>query len=345
MSEVFGTLPSGRLVHRYTLQSTTGLRARILTYGGVLQTLEVPGGDGQEANVVLGYPDLDGYLNGDAYFGAVIGRFANRIAGGRFTLDGREYRLPVNSGTTSIHGGRKGFDRRLWVAATATADSLTLTRTSPDGEEGYPGDLRAWITYVLNGNSLTITYEATTDAPTIINLTNHSYFNLSGEGTGPVNDHLLRIDADHYLPTDADLIPTGAPAPVAGTILDLRTLRPIGPPFSDPGLGEGYNHSYLLTGSIALRDPASGRSMEVTTTEPTVHLYSAYLLDGTVRGTSGRPYPCGAGVCLETQRHLDAPNQPEFPTTVLRPGETYFSTTTYQFSARRRPDGDRLDGP
>ncbi|GAA3229409.1 aldose epimerase family protein [Actinocorallia longicatena] len=338
MTEDFGTLPTGERVRRHTLENGAGLRVRILTYGCAIQTLEVPGRDGRPANVVLGCATLDGYLDGGLYLGAVAGRFANRIAGGRFTLDGAEYRLPCNNGPASLHGGVQGFDKKVWTAVDSSPAHLTLAHTSPDGDEGYPGTLSARVTYTLTGDALRIDHHATTDAPTVVNLTNHSYFNLAGEGSGDVLGHLLSIDAAHYLPTDAHQLPTGALAPVAGTPFDFTTPRPVGARIGEPHpdllVARGYDHCYVLTGGATLTDPGSGRVMEVTTTEPGVQLYTGNFLDGTVRGTSGRPYGRAAGLCLETQHFPDSPNRPSFPDTTLRPGETYSSTTVFRFSRR-----------
>ncbi|MGK5555335.1 aldose epimerase family protein [Actinomadura kijaniata] len=344
MSEKFGTLPDGTAVHRHTLESGAGLRARVLTYGCVVQTLEVPGRDGGRANVVLGCSTLEDYLTGSRYFGAVVGRYGNRIAGGRFRLDGREHRLPVNNGPNSLHGGERGFDKHVWEVTGSGPDRVTLARVSPDGEEGYPGTLRAEVTYTLTDDALRIDYRTTADAPTVVNLTNHSYFNLAGEDSGDVYGHVLTVEADRYLPVDGHQIPTGKVAPVEGTPFDFRAPRAIGERLRDPHpqllVGSGYDHTLVLRDAPAgaplpaarVEEPGSGRTMEVLTTEPGVQFYSGNFLTGSVVGTGGRAYRQGAGFCLETQHFPDSPNQPAFPSTVLRPGETRTSTTVFRFS-------------
>ncbi|OLT38021.1 galactose mutarotase [Actinomadura sp. CNU-125] len=338
MIEDFGTTPHGEPVARYTLKNGGGLTARVLTLGCVVQTLDVPARDGAPANVVLGCATLDDYLTKSRYFGAVVGRYGNRIAGGRFTLDGRTHELPRNNGDASLHGGHRGFDRRVWTVTDFTPASITLEYTSPSGEEGYPGTLQTSVTYTLtDDNALTIGYRATTDAPTIVNLTNHTYFNLAGEGT--VHDHVLHLNASRYTPVREGLIPTGELAPVEGTPFDFTAPHPIGSRITDPHpqieLGNGYDHNFVFDSpdwAARVEDPASGRSMEVTTTEPGVQFYSGNRLDGRATGTSGRPYHRGAGFCLETQHFPDSPNHPAFPSTVLRPDDEYRSTTTYRFA-------------
>jgi Galactose mutarotase and related enzymes len=328
---IFGTTPSGETVERYVLTSGR-LRAAVLTYGAILQSLEVSG-----VNVVLGCATLDDYLTRSRYFGATVGRYGNRIAGGRFTLDGREYRLPVNDGPNCLHGGTDGFDRRVWQVAERSDSSITLRLVSPDGDQGFPGTLTVSVTYTLvsdgpGSDAVRIDYDATTDAPTVINLTNHSYFNLagtgadfdrtgSGPGGGDILGHVLRMDAAHYLPVDDTKIPTGELAPVKGTDFDFTTPHAIG-----ERRGGDYDHCFVLDGSITLTDPGSGRVMEVTTTEPGVQFYAGGMLD-----PDATPYGPFAALCLETQHFPDSPNRPEFPSTVLRPGERYRSTTTYRF--------------
>jgi aldose 1-epimerase len=311
---IFGTLPSGETVERHVL-SAGRLRASVLSYGAILQTLEVSG-----VNVVLGLPTLEDYLTRSRYFGAVVGRYGNRIAGGRFTLDGVEYRLPVNNGPNSLHGGVDGFDRKVWTVSDVTGSSVTLTLTSPDGDQGYPGTLTASVTYTLTGDAIRLDYTAETDAPTVLNLTNHSYFNLAG--TGDVLGHVVRIGAEHYLPVDDDKIPTGELAPVKGTPFDFTVPHAVGARF-----GGAYDHCFVLDGDITVVEPVSGRTMEVTTTEPGVQFYAGGMLDG-----DATPYGPFAALCLETQHFPDSPNQPDFPSTVLRPGERYTSTTTYAFT-------------
>ncbi|MEU4230639.1 aldose epimerase family protein [Nonomuraea sp. NPDC026600] len=311
---IFGTLPSGEQVERVELSSGR-LRASVLSYGAILQSLEVSG-----VNVVLGLTTLEDYLTRSRYFGAVVGRYGNRIAGGRFTLDGVEHRLPLNNGPNSLHGGDHGFDRKVWTISEATGSSVTLTVISPDGDQGYPGTLTASLTYTLEDDALRLDYTAETDAPTVVNLTNHSYFNLAGGGD--VLGHVIQIDAEHYLPVDEHKIPTGEPAPVKGTAFDFTTPHAVGDRFDG-----GYDHCYVLDGGIRVTEPGGGLTMEVTTTEPGVQFYAGGMLDGVAT-----PYGPHAGLCLETQHFPDSPNQPRFPSTVVRPGETRTSTTSYRFT-------------
>ncbi|TDD40660.1 galactose mutarotase [Nonomuraea terrae] len=308
---IFGTLPSGRQVECVELSSGR-LRAEVLTYGAVVRRLEVSG-----VNVVLGLDTQEDYLTRSRYFGAVVGRYGNRIAGARFTLDGVEYRLPVNNGPNSLHGGTEGFDSKVWTIAARTDDSVTLTLTSPDGDQGYPGTLTVSVTYTLADDALRIDYAAETDAPTVANLTNHSYFNL--KGGGDVLDHVVRMEAAHYLPVDDDKIPTGELAPVKGTPFDFTAPHAVGE--RNDG---AYDHCFVLDGGITVT--GGGLTMEVTTTEPGVQFYTGAMLDGTAT-----PYGPFAGLCLETQHFPDSPNQPRFPSTVLRPGERRTSTTSYRF--------------
>ena len=310
---IFGTLPSGRQVEQVELSSGR-LRAEVLTYGAIVRTLEVSG-----RNVVLGLDTLDDYRTRSRYFGAIVGRYGNRIAGGRFTLDGTEYRLPVNNGPNSLHGGTEGFDSKVWTIADRGDSSVTLTLVSPDGDQGYPGTLTASVTYTLEDDALRIDYVAETDAPTVVNLTNHSYFNLKGVGVGDIRDHVIRMEADHYLPVDADKIPTGELASVKGTPFDFTEPHAVGERYDG-----AYDHCFVLNGGITVT--AGGLTMEVTTTEPGVQFYSGSMLDG-----EETPYGPFAGLCLETQHFPDSPNQPQFPSTVLRPGERRTSTTTYRF--------------
>ncbi|MER5647488.1 aldose epimerase family protein [Streptosporangium sp. NPDC002524] len=315
----FGTTPSGERVERHVL-SNGRMRAAILSYGAILQSLEVSGVD-----VVLGYDNLGDYLTRSRYFGAVVGRYGNRVANGRFTLDGRDHELPVNNGPNSLHGGPQGFDTRVWRITDASGTAVTLEYVSRDGEQGYPGTLTASVTYTLTGDAIRLDYDAVTDAPTVLNLTNHSYFNLAGGGD--VLKHVVRIDADHYLPVDATQIPTGELAPVTGTPFDFTSPYEIGERIADPGLGGGYDHCYVLRGGIEVREPAGGLTMEVTTTEPGVQFYTGNFLDGVATA-----YGKHAGLCLETQHFPDSPNRPHFPSVVLRPGERFASTTTYRFT-------------
>lgn len=311
----FGVTPEGEKVDRHVLDNGR-LRVAVLTYGATVQRLEVADG----TNVVLGLDTLEDYVRRSRYFGAVVGRYGNRIARGRFTLDGTEYRLPVNDGENSLHGGVRGFDKRVWRVDSAGPADLLLSLVSPDGEEGYPGTLAASVRYLLDGDTLRIEYRATTDAPTVVNLTNHSYFNLAG--TGDVRSHVVMMEADRYLPVDEGKIPTGELAPVAGTPFDFTTPAPV-----DARLDGRYDHCYVLQGRATVTDPGSGRSMEVTTTEPGVQFYTGHMLGG-----DATPHGPFAGLCLETQRFPDAPNRPAFPSAVLRPGEELVSVTGYRFS-------------
>ncbi|WP_231982475.1 aldose epimerase family protein [Mycobacterium sp. E787] len=344
----------GNPVSRYTLTSGGGMRVRILTYGGVIQSIEVPDRSRHVDNVVLGFPTLDGYLNntGSAktYFGAIVGRYANRIARGAFSLNGNEYHLPINNDGNSLHGGTAGFDTKVWQATEQNgSDSvgLKLQYVSPAGEMGYPGTLTTTVTYTLDPkNELRINYHATTDAPTVINLTNHSYFNLAGEHTRDVYAQKITINADNYTPTDPTLIPTGQIAPVKGTPFDFTSPTAIGANITanDPQLlaARGYDHNWVInrgnnTGLVEAaraEDPMSGRTVTVSTTEPGVQFYTANFIDGAFAGTSGRIYRQGAGFTMETQHYPDSPNHPEFPTTTLNPGQTYDSTTVFAFGAR-----------
>ncbi|MQA85315.1 MAG: galactose-1-epimerase [Streptosporangiales bacterium] len=350
-SEPFGTTPEGTEVERYTLVNARGMKVRILTYGGIVQSIEVPDRRGRFTNVALGFATLDDYVERNSpYFGAIIGRYANRIGGASFTLDGEEYTLAANDGENSLHGGLKGFDKRVWDATPVPPSDrgvgLELAYASPDGEEGYPGTLTVGVVYTLtNTNRLRIDYRASTDAPTVVNLTNHSYFNLQGEGTSSILDHLMQIDARHYTPVDETLIPTGEIAPVAGTPLDFTAPHPIGERIRDNFeqlvIGRGYGHNWVLkrrddkrlARAARVSDPESGRVLEIFTTEPGMQFYSGNFLDGTLIGTGGKMYRQGDGFALETQHFPDSPNHPDFPSTVLRPGEKFRSTTVYQFSA------------
>ena len=346
--ERFGALADGTTVWRYTLTSGA-LRVRILTYGGIVQQLDAPDRHGHRANVVLGFPDLDDYVaknNPGPYFGALIGRYANRIAKGTFTLDGTTYHLPINNDPNSLHGGTKGFDTKVWTATpgrTGDGVSLRLDLTSPDGDMGYPGTLTASVTYTLVRNELRVDYRATTDKATIVNLTNHSYWNLAGEGTGSIYGDRLQLNASHYTPVDSTLIPTGQIAPVAGTPMDFRKPTEIGARIRDDfqqlAYGQGYDHNWVVDGSgfrTAARviEPGSGRVLTIATDQPGIQFYSGNFLDGTLYGTSGHSYRQGDGLALETQHFPDAPNHPNFASTVLRPGQTYRTATTFTLSAR-----------
>ena len=344
----YGTLPTGEQVHAFTMRNARGIEMRVLDFGGIIVSLRTPDRTGNPGDIVLGMDDLAGYVKSSPYFGAIVGRYANRIAKGEFTLDGTTYKLAVNNGPNALHGGLRGFDRVVWQAepsADSSGARLVFRYTSADGEEGYPGTLHATVTYTLtDGNELAIEYQATADKPTPINLTNHSYFNLAGEGSGTVLDHVLTIDADRYVPVDSTFIPTGALASVAGTPFDFRKPTPIGARIDQPGQqlknGHGYDHTFVLnrpTGSSGLVhaahvvEPTSGRTLDVATTEPGVQFYTGNFLDGKVVGKNGHAYPRRGGFCLETHHYPDSPNKPQFPSTVLRPGETYHSRTVFTF--------------
>jgi len=347
----FGWSPSGAQVHLYTLRNSAGLTARIMTYGGILQSLEVPDRDGTSENVTLGFSDVDGYVHdGEPYFGALIGRYANRIAGARFVLDGREFKLTHKRGAACLHGGVRGFDKHVWSAdwwRSGDEVSLVLSHRSPAGDQGFPGSLRTEVTYTVTSEpELRIEYRAGTDEPTVLNLTNHAYFNLGGEGSGDVLGHELTIHADRYLPIDSNMIPTGELVAVGGTPMDFRRPRSIGERIADGYdqlvLAHGYDHNFVLNRpeasplapAASLLDPRSGRLLEIQTSEPGIQLYVGNLLDGTLVGTSGKRYQRFAGVALETQHFPDSPNQAHFPSTVLRPGETYKSITRLLFSSQ-----------
>jgi aldose 1-epimerase len=348
----FGTLPGGENVSLYTLSNARGMRVAVTNYGGTVVSIHAPDRDGRTADVVLGYVALDGYLKASPYFGSIVGRYANRIAKGRFTLDGRTYTLATNNGENALHGGKKGFDKVVWQARPSTTPAgpaVTLSYTSPDGEEGYPGTLKAEVTYTLtDDNELRIDYAATTDKPTVVNLSNHSYFNLGGPDERDILSHLLTIDADRYTPVDPTLIPTGQLAPVEGTPFDFRKPTPIGSRIEadDEQLrrGRGYDHNFVLNGEagklrpvVRLAHGPSGRVMEILTTEPGVQFYSGNFLDGSITGKGGKVYVRRAGLCLETQHYPDSPNHQAFPSTVLRPGERYRSTTIYRFTTEKAP--------
>ncbi|QGY01356.1 galactose mutarotase [Methylobacterium mesophilicum SR1.6/6] len=342
--QVFGHTADGQAVARHVL-SRGSLRVAVIDFGAAVTAIEVPDRAGRSANVVLGLDTLEGYETVSPSFGAVVGRYANRIGGGRFSLDGHTYRLPVNEGPNTLHGGPRNFGRRMWRVERSDATSLALARLSPDGEEGFPGNLEVRVRYSLPGEGvLRLDYAATTDRPTILNLTNHSYFNLAGEGAGSVLGHEVRLDADAFTPTDATQVPTGEIRPVDGTPFDFRTPRRLEAHIRDGdpqlAIAKGYDHTFVLRGPAGtLRpaatciDPGSGRRLDVWTTQPALQLYTGNNLDGTLIGPSGRIYRSGDGVCFETQGFPDAPNRPTFPSAVLRPGETFAATTEFRFSA------------
>lgn len=344
--KTWGQTPDGVPVHLFTLAGPRGLVAKVTTYGAILTELHIPDRDGKPGNVVLGFDNLAQYVKGHPGFGATIGRYANRIGGARFTLDGVEYALAANNGRHHIHGGPKGFDKKVWRAqplpATDQSVGVAMSYLSPDGDEGYPGNLEVTVTYTLTADgALRIDYRATTDKATVVNLTNHSYFNLAGSGDVLATE--LQIMADRYTPADQDLIPTGEIAPVQGTPLDFTAPHPIGARIDQlRPRPNGYDHNYVLNPSpdgtpvLAARayDPRSGRVMEALTTEPGVQLYTANWLDGKLTGVGGVSYGRHAGFCLETQHYPDSTNKPHFPSVVLRPSQTFKSTTIYRFSAR-----------
>jgi aldose 1-epimerase len=331
----------------YTLKKSNGVQAAISTYGGVLVSLKVPDRAGVLGDVVLGFDDLEGYLLPPPYFGAIIGRYGNRIAHARFTLNGVEYKLAKNDGENTLHGGNRGFDKVLWNANKLSGQSLELTYLSKDGEEGYPGNLSVTVVYALtDNNELQIDYTATTDKDTVVNLSNHSYFNLAGQGEGDILAHQLTLNADRFTPVDQGLIPTGELRNVEGTPFDFRQPHAIGERIESAdeqiALGGGYDHNFILnrTGdglSLAARvtEPNSGRVMEVLTTEPAIQFYTGNFLDGTIRGKGGKVYGRRSAFCLETQHYPDSPNHPSFPSTVLKPGATYRTITVYRFTSDR----------
>ena len=340
----FGALSDGTSVELYTLTNSHGLTARIATYGATLTSLNVPDKKGNMGDVVLGFDTLDGYVAGTAYFGATIGRVANRVAKGKFTLDGKEYALAVNNGPNSLHGGLKGFDKVVWKAEPqAGKASVRFTYRSADGEEGYPGNLDVAVVYTLtDDNAVQIDYTATTDKDTPVNLTNHSYFNLAGGGE--VLDTKIMLNAGKYTPTDDTLIPTGELKNVKGTPLDFTKARTIGSHITElPGTPQGYDHNFVLnksrnakTPTLAARayEPTTGRVLEAYTTEPGIQFYTGNFLDGTLKGKGGTMYAIHTAFCLEAQHYPDSINHPQFPSVVLKPGQTYRQTTIYKFSTK-----------
>lgn len=348
-SSVFSGIVDGKQVGLYFLKNKNGLEMAVTNYGAKVVALAVPGKDGVFADIVLGFDSLDDYLHTtEKYFGAVIGRYGNRIAGGKFTLNGKEYKLATNNGPNHLHGGNKGFESRVWDVLEAGPQRLELHYLSPDGEEGYPGNLDVNMVYELTDeNEFRITYEARTDDTTILNLTNHSFFNLHGAGNGTVNDHMLQINASRFTPVDSNLIPTGELASVEGTPLDFRQPTVIGSRLDADSeqlrFGKGYDHNYVLdrgegTDSLMLAatvlEPQSGRYMEVLTTEPGMQFYEGNFLDGSVKGKDGKTYDFRTALCLETQHFPDSPNKDNFPSVVLNPGDTYRQTTVYKFGVK-----------
>lgn len=345
----FGTTADGRLVEKYTIRNGQGAEMTVLTYGGIIQSLKVPDRTGAIDDVVMGFDSVAEYEKSSPYFGAIIGRVTNRIANGTFTLDAKAYTLANNNDANHLHGGVKGWDKAVWQAEPfqdKRGPGLLLTHTSPDGDEGYPGKVTAHVRYTLTAdNELIVEYHATTDAPTVINMTQHSYFNLGGSKTTDILGHELTINADRFTPVNDTLIPTGELAPVDGTPFDFRTATTIGARIASTDVqmtrGRGYDHNYVLNRSgdglqlaASVYEPTTGRTMEIRTTEPGIQLYTGNFLDGSFTGKAGRAYPHRAGFCLETQHYPDSPNQPSFPTVVLRKGQDYKSETVFKFGSR-----------
>ena len=340
----FGQLPDGTAVDLFTLKNKHGITVKVMTYGCLITEILTPDRQGRMGDIVLGFNDLDSYVKGHPFFGAVVGRYANRIAKGKFTLDGQNYTLATNNYPNALHGGLKGFDKVVWDATpleVADGVAVKFTYTSRDGEEGYPGTVKATVTYTLNNdNELRMDYEATTDKATVINLTNHSYFNLAGEGD--ILSHELTLSADRFTPVDDTLIPTGELAAVSGTPMDFTKSKPIGRDLgqltNDP---QGYDHNFVLrsgggkmSACAVAYEPTTGRVLEIMTDQPGVQFYSGNFLDGTLTGKRGVTYGQHFGFCLETQHFPDSPNQPTFPSTVLRPGQVYRTATIHRFAAK-----------
>ena len=348
--ESFGKTSDGQQVDLYTLHNRRGAEAKITNYGAIVTSLKVPDRNGKFDDVVLGFNDFDSYLKNDPYFGAIVGRYGNRIAKGRFTLNGVEYKLATNNGENHLHGGIKGFDKVVWTGSemkSLAGPSVVMTYLSKDGEEGYPGNLNVRVVYTLtNKNELMIDYTATTDKDTVTNITHHSYFNLAGEGNGDILKHIVTINANRFVPTDAGSIPTGELKSVAGTPFDFLKPMAIGARIDQDDeqlkFGNGYDHTWVINGrpgtmrlAATAYEATSGRVMQVWTTEPGVQFYTGNFLNGTLTGKSGKVYQRRFGFCFETQHYPDSPNHPAFPTTTLKKGQTYKSTTIYKFSSRR----------
>ncbi|MCP5538510.1 MAG: galactose mutarotase [Akkermansiaceae bacterium] len=342
----------GQEVKIYTLTNTKGMKARISEYGAILVSLEVPDKDGKPADVTLGYDTLEGWQSNTSYLGSTVGRYGNRIAHGKFSLDGKDYTLATNNDPGGIpcalHGGKVGFDKVVWKGEAVSKDGaqgVSLSYTSKDGEEGYPGTLKVTVAYWLTeNNELIWQASATTDKATPVNIVHHSYWNLTGDPNNTINNHILKLEADHFLPTNAGLIPTGDIAPVAGTPMDFTAPTAIGKRVNEDTealkLGGGYDHCWVLRKgegvrlAATLRDPSSGRVMEILTDQPGIQFYGGNFLDGTITGKSGVSYQHRTGLCLETQHYPDSPNQPAFPNTILKPGETYSHTMVHRFSIK-----------
>jgi aldose 1-epimerase len=349
--KTFGKTPEGQEADLYVLTNKTGAEVAITNYGGAVVSLKVPDRNGKLTDVVLGFDNVDGYVNDKSYFGALVGRYANRIGHARFVLDGKTYTLAKNNGDNTLHGGIKGFNKALWKANVLSRKGgqfLELSYLSKDGEEGFPGNLKVTVTYSwTDANALMIEYSATTDKPTVVNLTSHIYFNLAGQGSGEVLNHVVRIDADKFTPVDAGLIPTGELREVAGTPFDFRKPTAIGARIEQEDeqlkLGGGYDHNFVVNRSgetgesqvARVVEPISGRVVEVWTSEPGIQFYTGNFLDGKTEGKGRARYPRRSAFCLETQHYPDSPNQPKFPSVIVKPGERYHTTTSYRFSAEK----------
>jgi aldose 1-epimerase len=340
----FGKLPDGSTAHLFTLRNASGMTVKVTDYGLIITEILVPDRNGKIGDVVLGFDNLDQYLKGHPFFGAIAGRYANRIAKAKFSLDGKEYTLAANNGKNHLHGGKVGFDKKLWsseeLLSIPDRAGVAFRYTSKDMEEGYPGNLSLVVRYILtDDNELIIDYSATTDKKTVINVTNHSYFNLAG--SGDVKDHEIQIEADQFTPVDAELIPTGEIKSVKGTPLDFTSPHKIGERMEQTGLG-GYDHNFVLRGGVTekprlaarVSEPKTGRVLEVNTTEPGIQLYTGINLNGSLTGVGGVNYPKSAGLCLETQHYPDSPNNPSFPSVVLEPGKKFHSMTSFKFSTK-----------
>jgi aldose 1-epimerase len=348
----FGKTASGEAIDLYSLSNKKGMEVSITNFGATIVTLRVPDRDGKTADVVLGFDTLEGYESGKSYFGATVGRYANRIGGGTFSIDGKTYTLPKNNGNNTLHGGIVGFNKKVWKAreiASKDGASLELSYLSPDGEEGFPGNLSVKVVFTVpvDRNELKIDYAATTDKDTVLNLSNHSYFNLTGEGNGDILDHVMTLHAKQVTPVDKTLIPTGELRDVAGTPMDFNTATAIGKRINDNYeqlvFGKGYDHNWViarpgsgsgLTIAAVAYDPKSGRTLEVLTSEPGVQFYSGNFLDGSAKGKGGKAYGQRAAFCLETQHFPDSPNHPNFPSTLLKPGAAFHAETMFRFSAK-----------
>jgi len=347
----FGKTSDGKIVEKYSVSNASGLEMNVINYGGIITSLKIPDKNGKYEDVVLGLDNIKDYEDGSPYFGAIIGRYGNRIANAKFSLDGKDYKLDANNGPNSLHGGKKGFDKVIWNVEPNSGEneaSLKLSYMSPDGEGGFPGNLQITVTYTLNSNNeLYVNYEATTDEKTVINLTQHTYFNLTGDFSKKVLDHIVEINADSFLPVNKTLIPTGKLKPVAGTPFDFTEPKTISKGITQENsneqlnIGGGFDHSWILNKenkevafAASAYEPESGRFMEVYTSEPAIQFYTGNFLDGSLPAKGGGEYEKRSGFCMETQHYPDSPNQENFPSTILKPGETYTSETSYKFSVK-----------